>query len=98
MRTVIVRYKVKPGAGDENQRLIEAVFAQLSREAPPGLSYESLRAADGVSFTHVASITDPERNPLTALDAFKAFTKDIKDRCEEPPVTVEHTRVGLFRP
>ena len=32
MKTIMVRYKVKPEFADENQRLIEQVFAQLARD------------------------------------------------------------------
>jgi hypothetical protein len=36
-------------------------------------------------------------NPLTALAAFQEFTREIKERCEEPPVTVELHEVGSYR-
>ncbi|HEX8942082.1 MAG TPA: hypothetical protein VF785_03025 [Gemmatimonadaceae bacterium] len=32
----------------------------------------------------------------TELSAFKAFTADIKERCEEPPVTAKLTEVGSY--
>jgi len=31
------------------------------------------------------------------LAAFKAFTAQIKDRCEEPPLPAELTEVGSYR-
>jgi hypothetical protein len=94
---VMVRYKVKADASGENERLIKAVFAELARSRPAGLRYQSFKLADGVSFVHVASVdTADGTNPLVALDAFKSFTKDIKDRCTEPPVTTELTLVGSF--
>jgi hypothetical protein len=96
MRTVMVRYKVRPDAADENQRLIEAVFAQLASERPAGLRYQSFRLADGVSFMHVASTTGPGPNPLVETAAFKAFSAGIKARCEEPPVTTEMQVVGAY--
>lgn len=97
MKRVVVRYKVKPDRADENQQLIERVFAKLAETRPDGLRYASLRLADGVSFVHVASIeTDDGSNPLTALAEFGEFTSDIADRCDEPPVAQDATVVGTY--
>lgn len=96
MRTVMVRYKVKPGAAAENERLIGAVFAQLSNDTPEGVRYQVFKAADGVSFTHVSAFDGVEGNPLTKLQAFKEFAAGIADRCEEPPVTTQVDAVGRF--
>jgi hypothetical protein len=96
MKTVLVQYKVKPELADENQRLIEQVFAQLARDKPAGLRYQSFRLADGVSFVHVATREDPNDNPLVKLDAFKAFVAGIKDRCVEAPVQTEMEPVGRY--
>ncbi|HJW46554.1 MAG TPA: hypothetical protein VJ484_08690 [Lysobacter sp.] len=98
MRKVMVRYRTKPGRAAENERLVAAVFAQLHRDAPPGLRYATFKAADGVSFTHLASIeSDDDSNPLQALDAFKAFASQIAERCDEPPVVTELSEVGSYR-
>jgi hypothetical protein len=98
MGVTVVRYKTKPDRADENQALIEAVFAELDAERPEGLRYLNLRLGDGVSFVHVASIETPDgANPLAAMPAFGAFQKDIADRCEEPPLVMEATVVGSFR-
>jgi len=98
MRTVVVPYTVKPDRVDENQRLIEAVFAELADRAPTGLRYASLRLADGVSFVHIASIeTDDGSNPLNDVAAFAEFTRDIAERCDDPPAAQEATVVGAFR-
>ncbi|MEJ6021348.1 hypothetical protein [Ramlibacter sp. PS4R-6] len=96
MRTVLVRYKVKPDAAAENERLIGAVFAQLERDTPEGLRYQVFKGADGVSFTHVSAFDTNDGNPLTKLTAFKAFTAGIAERCEEPPVTTQVEAVGRF--
>ena len=34
MKATVVRYQAKPDRADENQRLIEAVFAQLQEREP----------------------------------------------------------------
>ena len=96
MKTVMVRYKVKPEAAAENQRLVTQVFAQLARDKPAGVRYQTFKLGDGVSFMHIASSEGTGPNPLTLLDAFKEFTAKIKDRCEEPPVTVEMEPIGRF--
>ena len=97
MRTVMVRYKVKPESAAENERLIGKVFEQLARDKPAGVRYQVFKLGDGVSFMHVSSsAAGKEGNPLTQLDAFKAFTAGIKERCEEPPVTVEMQPIGAY--
>jgi hypothetical protein len=98
MRNVVVRYKVKPGRGDENQRAVERVFLELAERAPAGLRYATFRLADGVSFVHVASIdTDDGKNPLGGIDAFGEFTRSVGERAEEAPVASDATIVGQYR-
>lgn len=93
---VMVRYRVKADRAEENVRAISEVFAELERERPSGLSYASFRLSDGVSFVHLARVT-AGANPLLALDAFKAFTSAIRERCDEPPVTTELSAIGSYR-
>jgi hypothetical protein len=96
MRHVMVRYKLRAECVEENTRLVETVFEALARSAPPGLTYATYKLDDGLSFMHVATVTDPESNPLTALAEFKTFTAGVKDRCEVPPVTTVLTRIGSY--
>jgi hypothetical protein len=97
MKHVMVRYKVKADASAENTRYVKAVFAELERDKPAGIRYATYRQDDGVSFVHLASIeTADGNNPLLALAAFKDFTATIKDRCVEPPVSVELEEVGAY--
>jgi hypothetical protein len=98
MKTIMVRYKVKADRAAENESLVAKVFEQLQREKPTGLRYASFKLNDGVSFVHMASLeTADGSNPLGDLAAFKAFTAQIKDRCEEPPLPAELTAVGSYR-
>jgi hypothetical protein len=93
----MVRYKVKADRAAENERYITKVFEQLKREKPSGLRYASFKLGDGVSFVHIVSFEGAEgTNPLDGLSAFKAFTVDIRDRCEEPPVAVNLEEVGSY--
>ncbi|MEO8024563.1 hypothetical protein [Polaromonas sp.] len=97
MKTILVRYKVKPELADENQRLIEQVFAQLARDKPDGLRYQSFRLADGVSFMHLATRGgEADESPLMKVEAFRAFLAGIKDRCVEPPVQTEVKAIGRY--
>ena len=52
MPNVVVRYQTKPECADENQALVEAVFADLEARKTAGFTYQSLRLEDGVSFVH----------------------------------------------
>ena len=97
MSTTVVRYQTKPDRADENQRLIEKVFAELAETKPAGLRYTSFRLADGVTFVHVSHVTTSDgSNPLTQTQAFREFTAAIADRCEVQPVALEATVVGSY--
>jgi predicted flap endonuclease-1-like 5' DNA nuclease len=97
MRVAIVRYRVKEGKTEENQAFIDAVFKELDKARPVGVRYASTLAEDGVTFTHIASFTSAEAQKfLTELPEFKAFQKDLGDRCDEPPVPVFGSTVGNY--
>ncbi|GAA4092478.1 MULTISPECIES: hypothetical protein [Actinomadura] len=96
MQTVVVQYRTRPEAADENQRLIEQVFAQLAADRPDGLRYAAFRLADGVTFVHVA-VVEGDANPLPEVAAFKEFQRDIAGRCAEPPSPQGASVVGAYR-
>jgi hypothetical protein len=93
-RTVVVRYRTRPDAADDNEQLIKAVFEELAAARPAGLRYLALRA-DETTFVHVAVI-DSDANPLEDLPAFQAFTSGITDRTEEPPAATAGRLVGSY--
>jgi hypothetical protein len=99
MKATVVQYRAKPARADENQRLIEAVFAELAERRPAGFSYQVFRLDDGVSFVHVvtehADVDDPDS--LQDVAAFQAFVADIAERCDVSPEAVGATVVGAFR-
>jgi hypothetical protein len=98
MTATVVRYQAKPERADENQRLIEAVFAELDERQPEGFTYKVFRLEDGVSFVHVVIEHDVDHpDSLQAVPAFQAFVAEIADRCDIPPVAMEATVVGGFR-
>jgi hypothetical protein len=81
MSTIVVRYRPKADQADENQRLVEAVFAELAATDPGGLRYATWRLDDG-TFIHIADV-EGEENPLAATAAFADFQAGIGERCEE---------------
>src|ERR1700730_9241074 len=98
MMTTVVRYQAKPDRADDNQRLIEAVFAELDERKPDGFTYKVFRLEDGVSFIHVViehDVVDPDS--LQSVPAFQAFVAGIADRCDVPPVATGVTTVGGYR-
>jgi len=94
MKHVMVRYRVKADRVAENQEYILAVFSELERARPAGLEYASFQLDDS-SFMHIASLASSD-NPLLALESFRSFTERIRERCEEPSVTTELTRIGAY--
>lgn len=81
-----VRYTARDtAAADENQRLIDAVFAELAERRPQGLSYRVSRSEDGLSFEHVA-VVEGGPNPLQELDSFRTFSTTIGQRVVDPPL------------
>jgi hypothetical protein len=94
----MIRYTVKRDRAAENERYIAEVFEQLNREKPTGLRYASFKLDDGVSFVHIVSFeAADDSNPLRELSAFKAFRAEIRDRCEDEPVTLDLKEIGCYR-
>lgn len=92
----MVRYKTLAGRAEENAALVRAVYDELRAQKPAGFHYATHRLADGVSFVHVAVLTSGHESPLQSLPAFQAFTRDIRSRCEEPPLVSELSSVDSF--
>jgi hypothetical protein len=92
---VIIRYRTRPEAADENSRLVEAVSASLAELKPNGVAYATYRLADGASFVHVAHF-DGAENPLATLSALAEFQRDLARRCAEQPTPTEATIVGSY--
>ena len=95
MEATVVRYEAKPDRADENQQLIEAVFAELEQRDARGFTYQVFRLEDGVSFVHVVIEHDvPDADSLQDVPAFQAIVQDIADRCDVPPLAMGATVVG----
>ncbi|MEA2668021.1 MAG: hypothetical protein QOJ33_955, partial [Chloroflexota bacterium] len=80
----VIRYRTKPESADENQRLVEDVYAELAARDPDGMRYATLRLADGVTFIHIF-MTDSDDTPNTMGDiaAFVEFQRELAQRCVE---------------
>jgi hypothetical protein len=98
MKATVVRYRAKPERADENQKLIDAVFADLEARQPKGFTYKVFRLDDGVSFVHVVTEHDVEHpDSLADVPAFQAFVAGVAERCEVPPQASGATLVGGYR-
>jgi hypothetical protein len=98
MTMTVLRYQARPERAEENQQLIETVFAELDKGALDGFTYKVFRLEDGVSFIHVwieHDIADPDS--LQAVPAFQAFMTDLADRCDAPPEETAAAVVGGYR-
>jgi len=93
-RAVVVRYRTRPDAADENERLVRAVFDELASTRPEGLRYSVFRL-DGGTFVHVAVI-EGDTNPLDTVQAFQAFASGVGGRCEEGPSPLAGHTVGSY--
>lgn len=95
MKRTLIRYKTRPEMAEQNQRLIEDVFAELQANAPEGIRYMALRLGDG-SFVHFVESGEGD-NTLPAMDAFRRFQSGIRERCVEPPQPNQAVIVGNYR-
>ncbi|HSS92843.1 MAG TPA: hypothetical protein VLR46_02510 [Candidatus Dormibacteraeota bacterium] len=94
----LIRYKTKRGSANENQRLIENVYAELADRGPDGVRYMTVRLEDGVTFIHIfMAAPDAGPNPMGRVAAFAEFQRELPERCEEGPVAQAFTVVGSHR-
>lgn len=97
MQRTMVTYKVKADRVEENERLVKAVYEQLGRINHPDVHYATFKLQDGQTFVHIAIFASEEgRQAFGQNEAFKAFQKDIKERCEIPPKPEPLTEIGSF--
>ncbi|GAA4434983.1 hypothetical protein ACFQV2_21760 [Actinokineospora soli] len=94
MKATVIRYQTRDAeAADTNQRMVEAVFAELAERLPDDVRYAVFRFADGVTFLHVVA----ESDGLADLTAFKEFQAGVGDRIDGRPVAAEATLIGSYR-
>jgi radical SAM superfamily enzyme with C-terminal helix-hairpin-helix motif len=95
MKLTVVRYKTRPDAAQDNERLIKQVFQELQAKSPAGVRYMALRLDDD-TFIHFSTTEDGD-SPIPKLEAFGSFQAGIKERCVEPPRSSAVTIVGSYR-
>jgi hypothetical protein len=93
MPAMLVRYRVKPDAIEENERLIGAVFRELHAKAPADVRYLVLRLSDG-TFCH---LVEDASKAIPGLDAFAAFRHGGEERRLDEPQQLAATVVGNYR-
>jgi hypothetical protein len=84
-------------AADENQRRVEAVFAELASARPDNVSYIVLRLADD-SFVHVSfhNHGDDDESPIASTSAFSYFQEGHGDRRQGDVDQQTATLVGAY--
>jgi hypothetical protein len=84
-------------AAEENQRRIEAVFAELNSSKPNNVSDIVLRLAHD-SFVHVSfhNHTDDEVNPISSTPAFAHFQQGHETRRDGGVDQQTATLVGAY--
>jgi hypothetical protein len=96
MRQDLIRYRTRPERAAANEELIRAVYEELWKTEPAGLSYATFRLADQVTFLHLVR-TEQDPSPLLAVRAFGEFQAGIADRCDQLPVREQLTTIGSYR-
>ncbi len=95
MRSIMVRYTVKPGQAELNAQLVKDVYAELAEVQPAGFRYGTFRLDDGLTFVHLA-FAEGGANPLSSIAAFQKFQDGIADRCDIEPQLTTLTEVGSY--
>ena len=96
-KRLVTRYAMASSeAADENQRRVEAVFAELDATKPDDVSYLVLRLADD-SFVHL-SFHDhgDDVNPIASTAAFAHFQDGHADRRAGAVDQQRATLVGAY--
>jgi quinol monooxygenase YgiN len=92
----IIRYETKPKSAEENQRLVEQIYAELNAEDPGGIRYATVRLPDGVGFVHLL-VSETDDDILGELPAFKEFAQGSGDRIVGSPNINHGTVIGSYR-
>ncbi|XZF16195.1 hypothetical protein ACTHGU_08655 [Chitinophagaceae bacterium MMS25-I14] len=77
MKAIKVEYTVKPEYAETNKANIRKVIEELKSIGDSGVQYSVYTKEDGCSFVHFA-IYSGEKNIIPTLEAFKAFSTQLK--------------------
>jgi hypothetical protein len=95
---LVTSYATKSSeAADENQKRIEAVFAELAENQPDNVSYLVLRLADD-SFVHLSfhGHAPDDHNPIASTPAFAHFGDGHEERRDGAVNQQRATLVGSY--
>ena len=95
---LVTRYATRSAAAaEENQRRVEAVFAELTQNRPDNVTYLVLRLADD-SFVHISfhGHAPGETNPIASTDAFARFQDGHGDRRQGEVDQQKASLVGAY--
>ena len=82
----LIQYRIKPELVDEQEAAINSFVDAIKGVGDPDASYTSLKAEDGVSFTHIARFrTEEALKRFQSQPHFETFSKGLKSRCIEGP-------------
>ena len=97
MKKILVRYRIKSDKVAENEQLVKEVYKQLHEKQIEGLRYTTVKLEDGVTFVHIAHHESEQvSKELSSLPAFKKFTENINDRCDEVPLVSSVSIIGAY--
>jgi quinol monooxygenase YgiN len=91
----VIRYETKPEASEENQRLVEQIFAELNAKDPGGIRYTTVRLPDEVGFIHIF-ISETDEDILGEIP-FQKFAEGAADRMIGPPDVNHGSVIGSYR-
>ncbi len=81
MKITRVQYTVKPEYLEHNKANIEKVMQEVRSMNWPDFKYATYLLPDGLSFMHLAMAENEEgNNKLTALESFKKFTSELREK------------------
>jgi quinol monooxygenase YgiN len=86
MMQFLIQYTVKPALVEEQEAAINTFIAAIKGVGDPDASYTSLKAEDGVSFTHIARFrTEEALKRFQSQPHFEEFSKGLPPRCTDGP-------------
>ncbi len=90
----LIRYKTKPETADENQRLVEKVYEELTAQDPGGVHYATLRLEDGVTFMHLFTTDTDDAGQHAGRDRrfFRVPAKSARALRRAPWCPARHRR------
>jgi hypothetical protein len=89
MKTIRVRYTVKPEYVETNKENVRAVMAALRERGIGSVKYVCHLEPDGRTFVHLATLRDVNDNPIPGLPEFETFRTGLAGNLESPPETQE---------